>query len=148
MKTYELKKLGEELLYKHNIKDGDIKAKELLISILNITKEQYIIIQNMDIVDNIKERYLEGIDKLIKGIPLEYIIGYTTFMGRKYIVNKNVLIPRLDTEILVDAAVEYINKHNLENILEIGTGSGIIAITIAKETKRKYNGSRYIRRSS
>ncbi len=66
--------------------------------------------------------------------PIQHIIGFADFMGEKFIVNKDVLIPRDETEILVQKAVEIINKNNFKMALDIGTGSGCIACMVAKYT--------------
>ena len=60
--------------------------------------------------------------------PVQYILGHCEFMGLKYLVNKNVLIPRPDTEVLVEEVLKYRPK----NVLDIGTGSGAIAVALAK----------------
>lgn len=66
--------------------------------------------------------------------PIQYIIGQAWFMGEYFKVNENVLIPRDETEILVRKAIEIIREQSLEEVLDIGTGSGCIACTIAKNT--------------
>ena len=66
--------------------------------------------------------------------PIQHIIGFADFMGEKFIVNKDVLIPRDETEILVRKAIEIINKNNFKMALDVGTGSGCIACMIAKYT--------------
>lgn len=66
--------------------------------------------------------------------PIQHIIGFADFMGQKFIVNENVLIPRDETEILVRKAVELINDNNLKTALDVGTGSGIIACMTAMLT--------------
>jgi len=66
--------------------------------------------------------------------PIQHIIGFADFMGEKFIVNKDVLIPRDETEILVQKAVEIINKNNFKMALDVGTGSGCIACMVAKYT--------------
>jgi release factor glutamine methyltransferase len=68
-------------------------------------------------------------------IPVQYIIGHAYFMGEYFKVTPNVLIPRDETEILVRNAIEIINKNQFKQILDIGTGSGCIACTIAKNTQ-------------
>lgn len=73
--------------------------------------------------------------------PIQHIIGFADFMGEKFIVNKNVLIPRDETEILVRKAVEIINNNNFKTALDIGTGSGCIACMIAKYTDCQVIGS-------
>jgi len=64
--------------------------------------------------------------------PIQHIIGFAHFMGEDFIVNRNVLIPRDETEILVRKAVEIIGKNGFEKVLDIGTGSGCIACMVAK----------------
>lgn len=81
----------------------------------------------------LKEEDLEeGIKKLNQGIPVQYIIGNVLFYDSIIEVNKNVLIPRFETEELVDRTIKRLkNKNNLK-IADLGTGSGCIAITLAK----------------
>ena len=67
-------------------------------------------------------------------IPIQHILGFAYFMGDKYKVNKNVLIPRDETELLVRKAIEIINNKKLKKALDVGTGSGCIACSIAKNT--------------
>ncbi len=66
--------------------------------------------------------------------PIQHIIGFADFMGEKFIVNKHVLIPRDETELLVRKAIEIINKNDYRFALDVGTGSGCIACMIAKHT--------------
>ena len=84
------------------------------------------------------EKYLdpsklkEGLEKLKQGLPPQYIIGNVNFYGHLIEVDENVLIPRFETELLVDKTIDYINKifNKKINILDIGTGSGAIAIAL------------------
>lgn len=82
-----------------------------------------------------RKKFDESIEKLILGMPIQYIIGNVNFHGLKFNVNKNVLIPRFETEELVEKTINYINKlfNDKVNILDIGTGSGCIAITLYKK---------------
>lgn len=66
------------------------------------------------------------------GTPIQYITGFADFMGEKFIVNKNVLIPRDETELLVRESVRLIKENKLGNALEIGAGSGCISCMCAK----------------
>ena len=66
--------------------------------------------------------------------PIQHIIGFADFMGEKFIVNKHVLIPRDETELLVRKSIEIINKNDYRFALDVGTGSGCIACMIAKHT--------------
>ena len=92
-------------------------------------------------MDNIKylEKYYDGdindaIKRLENGEPVQYIVGNVDFYGENIKVNKNVLIPRFETEELVDNTIKYINKffNRKVKILEIGTGSGCISIALNK----------------
>jgi len=76
--------------------------------------------------------------KIKLGIPLEYISFKSYFYSNEFYVNKDVLIPRSETEILVEDAINYINTNYHEgfSLYDIGTGSGIIPLTIASEVKR------------
>ena len=74
-------------------------------------------------------------------IPVQYILGYQYFYNLKIGVNNNVLIPRYDTEVLVEKAIEYIKKYNYKKVLDICTGSGAIALAIKKNTECDVVGS-------
>ena len=86
-----------------------------------------------------KDKLEEGINLLEQGLPPQYIIGNVDFYGNLVEVNKDVLIPRFETELLVEYTIKYIKDIFKEketsnlNILDIGTGSGCIAITLKKE---------------
>lgn len=84
-----------------------------------------------------KEKINDGIEKLKLGIPVQYIVGNVDFFGNIIKVDNRVLIPRFETELLVDKTIKYIKKYFSDtssiNILDIGTGSGCIAITLKKE---------------
>ena len=66
--------------------------------------------------------------------PIQHIIGFAYFMGEKFLVNPNVLVPRDETELLVRKAVEIIEQNDFKDALDVGTGSGCIACMIAKLT--------------
>ena len=82
-----------------------------------------------------KNKLKKGLKKLEKGLPTQYIVGNVSFYGYNINVNKNVLIPRFETEELVENTLKYINKYfkGKLNVLEIGTGSGCISIALKKE---------------
>jgi len=80
--------------------------------------------------------YLNAINELKKGRPIQYIIGNVNFYGYQIKVDKNVLIPRFETELLVDKTIKKITKlfpNKKVDILDLGTGSGCIAIALKKE---------------
>jgi release factor glutamine methyltransferase len=87
------------------------------------------------------KKYLEpslledGLKKLESGIPVQYIVGNVDFHEFNFIVNENVLIPRFETELLVDKTLGYIKKYfnNDIDIVDLATGSGCIAVTLSKK---------------
>lgn len=94
------------------------------------------------------EKYLEpskleeGLKKLEKGIPVQYIVGNIDFYGLNFIIDERVLIPRFETEELVDRTIKYIKKYFNKSVkvLDIGTGSGCIAISIFKNLNCEVDG--------
>lgn len=82
-------------------------------------------------------KIMQIVELRLKHIPLDHILGKSNFMGRNFKVNEHVLIPRLDTEVLVETVISRINTCGSKSVLDIGTGSGIIAETIALETDAK-----------
>ena len=87
----------------------------------------------------LKEKYGDNIEEALKKVdnyyPVQYLIGNVNFYGYQFIVNENVLIPRFETELLIEKLLVYIKKYDFKEpkILDIGTGRGCIAITIKKE---------------
>ena len=75
----------------------------------------------------------ELIKRRLNKEPIQYIIGEACFYGRDFKVNKNVLIPRPETEIIINVSIEFLSTKKNPNIVDIGTGSGCIGITLAKE---------------
>ncbi len=89
-------------------------------------------------IDNISKYDLTKQQKLIKRLkkePIQYVLGETNFYGYTYRVNKFVLIPRFETEELVENTIKYIKNHfiNVVKVLDLGTGSGCIGITLKRE---------------
>ncbi len=79
------------------------------------------------------DAYLSAVEKRISGLPLAYITGKKEFYGKDFIVNTDVLIPRPETELLVDIAIETCHDNQYLSIADIGTGSGIISVSLAIE---------------
>lgn len=99
------------------------------------TKSQVFLNKNRELTYEEYLRFEEIQEKLKEGLPLQYAIGKWNFYGRDFIVNENVLIPRPETELLIDEILKLDLKD--KKILDIGTGSGAIAITISLETKQE-----------
>ena len=75
----------------------------------------------------------------LQGQPIAYLTGEKEFYSRSFKVNAHTLIPRAETELLIDLALDYLNNKNNCNILDLGTGSGIIAITLACESNNRHS---------
>ena len=113
--------------------EAKLEARFILEHVLKITQKE--IIQKSDLhIDTDNQTEIEYItEKRIAGTPLPYLLGEWSFYGRTFKVNPHVLIPRADTEILIEKALSKINAHDLYEILDLGCGTGIIGITIALE---------------
>jgi len=106
-------------------------AKHVLVDFFGITMEK--IICNEEITIDLGT-YQKVIDRLTKGEPYQYIKGTAPFYGRDFYVTPDVLIPRFETEGLIDAVMDYQKRKNIPlEILDLCTGSGILAITLSKE---------------
>lgn len=134
-KVLELLKVTEQHLGRNNISSPRLNAELLLCSTLNTKRINLYLDFEKPLNESELSDYREKIKRRLTGEPLQYIIGETEFYGLKFQVNKNVLIPRPETELLVDKTLELIKAGKLENpkILEIGTGSGCISIAIASK---------------
>ena len=134
MNIDELLKQGKRLL--KNVEDGHIKARILLENVLNKSREYIVANSELDVDQNNIDIYLENIDKIKSGMPIQYITNKQEFMKMDFYVNKNVLIPQPDTEILVEEAIKICNTYSGDiKVLDLCTGSGAIGISIGKYVK-------------
>ena len=132
MTISELIKKGMIELKNGNIEEPKLKARLLMQYVLNKSR-QYVIVNDMEQLDKAKERqYFKKIEILKKGVPIEHITHQKEFMKLSFFVDKNVLIPRQDTEILVEEVINIAKKNNEKKILDLCTGSGAIAVSLAK----------------
>ncbi len=129
MKIYEMLKEANEKARKANIEEYELKVRYIFEDLF---KEKE--------VD--EKEFLDAIDKLCEGYPYQYITKNANFFGYDIYVDENVLIPRLDTEILADCICRHIeekyDKKDSIRILEIGVGSGAVIVAILKRLE-EYN---------
>ena len=133
MTIQELIEYGKNKLEEKNIDEAKLKARMLIEYVLDKSRE-YIMIHFEDEVENSKiNLFEEYIDRVSENEPIQYILGKQEFMGLEFEVNKNVLIPRSDTEILVLEVIDIIKNNNekIANILDMCTGSGAIIVSLA-----------------
>ena len=116
----------------NNIQEPSLKARLLLQYILNKPRQYLIIYDNKQLTLRQEVNFFKGIKKLVKGIPLQHITHSQEFMKMTFYVNEDVLIPRPDTEILVEEVIKIAKKINAKKILDLCTGSGAIAVSLAK----------------
>ena len=131
MTIRELLNQGIIMLKNEQIDSPKTKARLILESTLNKSREYLIIYDKNEVTSAQRDNYIKKIKRVILGEPVQYITGLQEFMKLNFFVNQNVLIPRSDTEILVEEVINtYKNEH--VKILDMCTGSGCIAISLKK----------------
>lgn len=124
--TFEL---GKKLLNESEIPDANLDAWYLMEHVFHVNKAQYYINADKKINETLYHKYLDLIKMRISKCPLQYIIGTQEFMGLDFIVNEHVLIPRQDTEILVEEVMKYATD---KSVLDMCTGTSCIITSLAK----------------
>lgn len=109
-----------------------LESLVLLALVLDKSKEWVISHSSDELSDPQKEQLDQLLERLLKGEPLAYLSGKKAFYGMDFFVTKDVLIPRPETELLVEEAIQWLSDHpSKRNVADVGTGSGIIAVTLA-----------------
>lgn len=121
-------------LNENEIKDSRNIAITLMQYLLQCNRQQ-VLFKEEKLSKEKEEQYQEMIQKIIEGTPLQYITNYQEFMKLPFYVDEHVLIPQPDTEILVEEVIKRVGKEEGLAILDIGTGSGAIAISLATYLK-------------
>ncbi len=132
MTIRETIKQGMIDLKTNGIEEPKLKARLLLQFILNKPRQYLLVYDNETVGLRHEVNYFKAIKKLIKGIPIQHITHMQEFMKMNFYVDENVLIPRQDTEVLVEEVISIANKINAKKILDLCTGSGAIAVSLAK----------------
>ena len=131
-----LKESNEQLIYYSNTSKLDV---EILLSEAIKKNREYLIINCKKKVKNKNIKlFKKMLHKRKKGEPIAYILNKKEFWRNNFYVDKNVLIPRPDTEVLVEEVLKLFNINLKLNVLDIGTGSGCILLSILKERKNFY----------
>lgn len=129
---------GQQRLKDSGIAEYQLDAWYLLEYITGITKTSYYGEPNREISTELAEDYRKCIEKRAKRIPLQHITGVQAFMGHDFFVNEHVLIPRQDTEVLVEDALDRIEDKM--TVLDMCTGSGCILLSILKRRNVRGTG--------
>ena len=128
-------KKGQSILKDNNITSPQLDSEILMSKALNKEKKYLIINGNFEISKNKLDYFNFLISQRSNGKPIAYLLGKKDFWNSEFFVDQNVLIPRPDTEILVEQALQLTKNANKLNVLDIGVGSGCILLSILKERK-------------
>ena len=126
-------KEGKEILAKAGITEADLDAWYLLEFVTGITKARYYMDPDQSMDPEAWKKYKEYLEKRRNHIPLQHITGSQEFMGLEFLVNEHVLIPRQDTEVLVEEAISRMRNLEKPQILDMCTGSGCILLSLLLE---------------
>ncbi len=130
MKLYEILKESIKILSSKGIETPKTDSEIIISHILGISRVEMYLLKDMEVEEDKKKEIFSIVEKRSKFTPLEYIIGYKYFWGMKFKIREGVLIPRFDTEALIEIAKNVCR--NPKHILDIGTGTGILGITLKK----------------
>ena len=128
----DLLREGCKELEKNRTDDAKCIARVLLAFLLNEDTSYILIHNDQELTDDFVHKYFAYIEKLKNGMPLQYITNKQCFMDIDFYVDENVLIPRPDTEILVEEVISIADKSKNIKILDMCTGSGAIAVSLAR----------------
>lgn len=112
---------------------SNTEADYVIGELLGISQAEIIISKNELLPEDKALMIIRAFQQITSNTPIAYVLGYEYFYGNKFIVNSSVLIPRTDTEVLIDVALKELSNKSNPKILDLGTGSGIIAITLSQK---------------
>jgi len=127
---------ASRILIESNIKNPYLDSEILLSQTINKNRKYVILNSKQKLNDKYLNNFYSLIDRRKKGEPIAYLIKKKIFWKESFYVDKNVLIPRPDTEILIEETLKLCNKNLTLNVLDVGTGSGCILLSILKERSK------------
>ena len=133
MNLIQTLKKGYQILKQNNVDSYQLDAEILLSNSLKISKEELILNLSKKINKLTYSKFINYIKRRQNKEPIAYIINKKEFWRNEFFVNKNVLIPRPETEHIVEECLKIIRPENSKKILDIGTGSGCIIISLINE---------------
>ncbi len=116
MKVRDVLRKGIQELNKEGIEDATLKARMLMQYELGFTDAQIVLYLDKEMPKEKEDAFLQNLQKLIRGMPIQYITNMQSFYGLDFYVDSNVLIPQPDTEILVEEIIEMIQKSFVEGV--------------------------------
>lgn len=125
-------KSGEKILRESGVPDADFDSLYLMEHFFGADRTTLIIHGDKPADNNLCARFFDAVKERTTGKPLQYIVGKWNFMGFDFLVGEGVLIPRDDTEIVVETAVVFLRKTDRPRVIDLCSGSGAIAVSIAK----------------
>lgn len=129
----ELHNYGKEILQKNETEDAEFEALQLLIGAADFKQVDFFLNAANIAAQDICDRYEDMLAQRISGRPLQYILGEWDFYKSTFSVGEGVLIPRPETEQLVELCIKEIKKNSYKTVYDLCAGSGCIGISIAKE---------------
>ncbi len=136
MNSIELIRIGTKILQKSSKISAGLDSELILSNILKTTREKLIIHPKKNINKILENKFNSDIKARKLNKPIAYILGYKEFWKQKFVTDNNVLIPRPDTELIVENVIKNFKKKESKNVLDIGTGSGCIILSILSERKK------------
>ena len=140
MNSVELIRIGTKILQRGSKFNAELDSELILSNILNTTREKLIIHPKKNINKVLENKFKFYINERKLKKPIAYILGYKEFWKQKFITDSNVLIPRPDTELIIEKILKNFKKNDNKNVLDIGTGTGCIILSILLERK-KFRGT-------
>ncbi len=128
----ELRRSVRERLAAYGVPDAAFDADRLVEAALGLTRTEMILSADKEVPAEAEERAYLLSRRRINGEPLQYILGKWEFYGLPFYVGEGVLIPRADTEVLVDEALEWLKDRAGSRVIDLCSGSGCIAVSVAK----------------
>ena len=133
MNYLEALNYGSKILRSNNIENYNLDTELLLSLTINSTREELLINLKKKIDNKDFNKFKKLVFKRKKNKPIAYIFKKKEFWKHNFIVNQDVLIPRPETEIIVDQVLSLTNFNSSKQIIDVGTGSGCIILSILKE---------------
>ena len=133
MNYQEILRRGESFLKKNKIKNPFLDSELILSKVINKKREEILLNASTKVKNTDIKKFNKYILRRRQKEPMAYILGYKHFWKYKFLTNKSVLIPRPDTELVIEETLKYLPINNSKKILDIGTGSGCIIVSLLKE---------------